>query len=275
MEKALSTPCWQPTHKPGLAIGFAFGIVLFLFIEGIYWWYSTSRSPSEAASPPRPLAVAGATSPAVSPGNAGSTEPPSSPEIGGASPLATLAATGAVQETTAPAGSAKAPSPAASSKPTGSMTSGASPASSSTSIASASSSQSGNGVTSGPGLFGVTDPVCGPSGAAKESTPGKGPNGAQSWLNCGLSKDKPTSSWTPPTIKVAQLAFIDMEKAKTLDLFKACAPCPVLLDQSAPFRGSTAHHFVSKTDTSMFESAGASLGVSDSSKLAVRIRHNL
>lgn len=58
------------------------------------------------------------------------------------------------------------------------------------STSSSSSSAAGNydgGDTSGKGLFGVSDSTCGDSGASETPTNDGGPNGKQSWLNCGVS----------------------------------------------------------------------------------------
>ncbi|KAK4058851.1 hypothetical protein OIO90_000297 [Microbotryomycetes sp. JL221] len=85
------------------------------------------------------------------------------------------------------------------------------------------SSSSSNGADgSGPGLFGVVDPVCGESGAVEESSPGQGPNGSQNWLNCGLSESNKESPWTPPHIEISQLKYIALEEAVKLEPFKAC-----------------------------------------------------
>lgn len=61
----------------------------------------------------------------------------------------------------------------------------------STSSSSSSSSDAGNydgDDTSGKGLFGVSDDTCGDSGATETPTNDGGPNGKESWLNCGVSE---------------------------------------------------------------------------------------
>ncbi|KAK4053796.1 hypothetical protein OIV83_001452 [Microbotryomycetes sp. JL201] len=73
------------------------------------------------------------------------------------------------------------------------------------------------------GMFGVVDPICGPSGAVEKSGPGVGPNGAQSWLNCGLSEQDKDAPWTPPHIEISQLKYIELEEAVKLEPFKACS----------------------------------------------------
>ncbi|GAA5848187.1 hypothetical protein JCM8547_004436 [Rhodosporidiobolus lusitaniae] len=93
-------------------------------------------------------------------------------------------------------------------------------ATSSSSAASSSSFSTSGG--SGSGLFGVTDPTCGDSGAVDEPVAGGGPNGAQSWLNCGLSKEEPDGKWTPPHIELSQLKSVALSDALQLDIFSAC-----------------------------------------------------
>ncbi|BGP13744.1 hypothetical protein JCM10213v2_001682 [Rhodosporidiobolus nylandii] len=91
---------------------------------------------------------------------------------------------------------------------------------SSASSTSGSSSSAGDGA--GSGLFGVSDNVCGDSGAVDEPVAGGGPNGAQAWLNCGLSKDKPDGKWTPPHIEISQLKSVALDDALQLEVFSNC-----------------------------------------------------
>lgn len=81
--------------------------------------------------------------------------------------------------------------------------------------------------SSGPGLFGVVDPVCGESGATDSPGPGTGPNGSQAWLNCGLSEDDKSSPWTPPHIDISDLKYMELSQAVQLDTF---APCKQWVD---------------------------------------------
>jgi len=89
---------------------------------------------------------------------------------------------------------------------------------------------SGNVVTSGiSGLLEATSPKCGASGATKGITATSGPNGAQSWLNCGVDG----SGWQPPPVTVDQLIVADLDQAITEPgtPFKACAPYISLFKQ--------------------------------------------
>lgn len=70
-------------------------------------------------------------------------------------------------------------------------TASAKPSGSSSSNSNSTSSSSGSGA----GLIGVSSGSCGASGAVAKTTNNNGPNGSQSWLNCGLSKSKPDSPW--------------------------------------------------------------------------------
>ncbi|GAA5963238.1 hypothetical protein JCM21900_006563 [Sporobolomyces salmonicolor] len=81
-------------------------------------------------------------------------------------------------------------------------------------------------VTGGSGLFGVSTPRCGASNASSNSTTSGGPNGAEAWLNCGLSNTDKTSAWTPPTIHLSQLRTLDLSTAQSMDnsVYTACKP---------------------------------------------------
>ncbi|GAA5898289.1 hypothetical protein JCM5296_001334 [Sporobolomyces johnsonii] len=96
----------------------------------------------------------------------------------------------------------------------------------SSSSSAANPTSSSTSVTGGTGLFGVSDPTCGASGASSNSTTSGGPNGAESWLNCGLSKSDKTSAWTPPTIHLSQIRTLDLSTALSMDnsVYTACKP---------------------------------------------------
>ncbi|WVQ79815.1 hypothetical protein IAT38_001915 [Cryptococcus sp. DSM 104549] len=85
---------------------------------------------------------------------------------------------------------------------------------SSSAAASPTSGNSGGGIVNG--LLSITDSTCGYSNADSNS-----PNGAESWLNCGLDG----SGWTPPMVTVDQLVGADLT---TDGVF---APCASYVDQ--------------------------------------------
>ncbi|GAA6012746.1 hypothetical protein JCM8202_003432 [Rhodotorula sphaerocarpa] len=87
----------------------------------------------------------------------------------------------------------------------------------------------------GPGLIGFSDPTCGSSGAVTESSNSAGPNGSEDWLNCGLSKDKPDSPWTPPKIALSQIKTVSLETAlgKKNSVYAACKPFVSLFEKYA------------------------------------------
>ncbi|KDE07913.1 hypothetical protein MVLG_01823 [Microbotryum lychnidis-dioicae p1A1 Lamole] len=103
------------------------------------------------------------------------------------------------------------------------------------------SSSSGSGGTvftsksngDGPGLFGVSTSQCGASGATEAITKSSGPNGAESWLNCGFSTSNPNSGWNPPYIKISQLRARTMEEALAMpnSVFSACKPYVYLFEK--------------------------------------------
>ncbi|GAA5970722.1 hypothetical protein JCM3765_007616 [Sporobolomyces pararoseus] len=70
-------------------------------------------------------------------------------------------------------------------------------------------------------LIGFHDDNCGPSGATEEY-----PNGSEAWLNCGLSKNKPNSGWTPPNgVTLDHLTTVTLEHAlATNSEWEACKP---------------------------------------------------
>ncbi|GJJ06341.1 hypothetical protein Clacol_000532 [Clathrus columnatus] len=89
---------------------------------------------------------------------------------------------------------------------------------------------SGNVVNSGlSGLLEVISPQCGHSGATKEITISSGPNGAESWLNCGVDG----SGWNPPEVSVDQLIVADLDQAinDPGTPFKPCTPYIPLFKQ--------------------------------------------
>ncbi|GAA6022106.1 hypothetical protein JCM10207_000764 [Rhodosporidiobolus poonsookiae] len=76
----------------------------------------------------------------------------------------------------------------------------------------------------GGGLLDYTDDECGRSGAEANSTTSSGPNGAQKWLNCGLSESSSTSGWTPPTLALSQLKTVTLTEALAM-ANSAYTPC--------------------------------------------------
>ncbi|GAA5979148.1 hypothetical protein JCM11641_008441 [Rhodosporidiobolus odoratus] len=183
--------------------------VLMLAIVGVFalalaggaWFYfdsdttsSSSSSSSNSASSPASTAQASKAG-----GSSASSAKDSSPS--------------SVKASAASGGSSAAPS-------SGTASASASAASSSSSSAGGDGESGGGGT--GAGMFGVSDDTCGDSGAVDEPVEGGGPNGAQSWLNCGLSKDKPDSKWTPPHIEISALKSVELDKALQLDIFSAC-----------------------------------------------------
>ncbi|KAI5475073.1 glycoside hydrolase family 23 protein [Pseudohyphozyma bogoriensis] len=95
-----------------------------------------------------------------------------------------------------------------------------------TSSSAATASSPSASPSSQQGLFGVTDPTCGESGATQESTAGGGPNGAEKWLDCGISQESPDDGWTPPSVSLSQIKTISLSQAMELDNspFAACGP---------------------------------------------------
>lgn len=58
-------------------------------------------------------------------------------------------------------------------------------------------------------------------GDAANTTSSSGPNGSQSWFNCGVDS---SSGWSPPMLKVEQLISVDWETAlaQNPSVFQAC-----------------------------------------------------
>ncbi|KAM0788801.1 hypothetical protein ACM66B_002889 [Microbotryomycetes sp. NB124-2] len=98
---------------------------------------------------------------------------------------------------------------------------------------SSSSGNSGSSSSSGKGLIGYTDSRCGPSGATAETTNSGGPNGAESWLNCGMSQSSPDGEWNPPYLTLDQLTVKSLDDALKMDnsAFSACAPYVDMFDR--------------------------------------------
>ncbi|GAA5994418.1 uncharacterized protein JCM10292_002054 [Rhodotorula paludigena] len=82
-----------------------------------------------------------------------------------------------------------------------------------TAAAGSASSTATSTASAGEGLMLFTDSACGASGATDETSDAGGPNGAQAWLNCGLSKSKPDAGWTPPKISLSQIKTLTLEEA--------------------------------------------------------------
>lgn len=99
-------------------------------------------------------------------------------------------------------------------------------------VAAAAAKSPDSGSSGGNGLFGVSGD-CGSSGAIGESTLSAGPNGAQDFLNCGISNSNRDGQWNPPSIKLNQLKTLTLEQA--LDMpnspFSACRPFVSLFEQ--------------------------------------------
>ncbi|KAK4055666.1 hypothetical protein OIV83_000212 [Microbotryomycetes sp. JL201] len=87
----------------------------------------------------------------------------------------------------------------------------------------------GGSSSSGKSLVGYTDSRCGPSGATAQSTNSAGPNGAESWLNCGMSQSSPDGEWNPPYLTVDQLAIKSLDEAVKMEN-SAFAPCAAYVD---------------------------------------------
>ncbi|GAA6016613.1 hypothetical protein JCM11491_006018 [Sporobolomyces phaffii] len=70
-------------------------------------------------------------------------------------------------------------------------------------------------------LIGFSAPNCGASGATDEF-----PNGAESWLNCGLTKSNPSSGWKPPKgVKLDHITTVSLEHAlATNHIWEPCKP---------------------------------------------------
>ncbi|QRV96574.1 hypothetical protein RhiJN_24592 [Ceratobasidium sp. AG-Ba] len=69
----------------------------------------------------------------------------------------------------------------------------------------------------------VADSTCGPIGATLNATTTAGPNGAQSWLSCGLNS---TSGWNPPHFTLKDIIVKDLDAAANMtnSPFARCQP---------------------------------------------------
>ncbi|WVQ75836.1 hypothetical protein IAR50_005469 [Cryptococcus sp. DSM 104548] len=85
------------------------------------------------------------------------------------------------------------------------------PASSSSSAAASTSSSSSSIIDGLAGLLQITDGTCGYSNSDSDS-----PNGAEDWLNCGLT----SGGWTPPMVTVDQLIAVELSAD---GIFSSCA----------------------------------------------------
>lgn len=96
-----------------------------------------------------------------------------------------------------------------------SKTDAKSQSSSSASSSSSSSASSSSSSASGSGLFGFSFGSCGSSDANDNQ-----PNGAQSFLNCGLT----SGGWSPPKLNLDQLKIISSTAAADSPVFAPCKP---------------------------------------------------
>ncbi|KAL8293122.1 hypothetical protein RQP46_000816 [Phenoliferia psychrophenolica] len=90
-------------------------------------------------------------------------------------------------------------------------------------------SGSGSGVL-GLGLIGFTSSNCGSSGASSSE-----PNGAESFLSCGIKKSSPSSGWTPPKgVTMAHLKTVSIEDAMAGNsVWEPCKPFVSLFEKHA------------------------------------------
>ncbi|GAA5931236.1 uncharacterized protein JCM15063_001416 [Sporobolomyces koalae] len=79
-------------------------------------------------------------------------------------------------------------------------------------------------------LLGFSAPNCGASGATDEF-----PNGAESWLNCGISKSNPGSKWQPPKgVTLDHITTVSLEHAlATNPVWEPCKPFIPLFERIA------------------------------------------
>ncbi|KAM0755750.1 lysozyme-like protein [Meredithblackwellia eburnea MCA 4105] len=89
-------------------------------------------------------------------------------------------------------------------------------------------------TSSGGGLMNFVSSNCGSSGASASQ-----PNGAQSFLNCGLSQSNPNSGWTPPKgITIAKLKTVSIEQALASNsVWEPCKPYISLFEKYANANG--------------------------------------
>ncbi|KAK4057881.1 hypothetical protein OIO90_001100 [Microbotryomycetes sp. JL221] len=142
----------------------------------------------------------------------------------------------AAVKTTAPATQKEQPGPTtkAEPNPTTTTTSKQEQTTSKPSSGGGGGGSSDNGSTSGgKGLIGYSDSRCGASGATSDSTDSTGPNGSESFLNCGMSKSSPDGEWSPPYLSLDQLSFKSLDEAISMDnsAFSPCAPLVSKFDQ--------------------------------------------
>ncbi|KAJ7045718.1 lysozyme-like protein [Mycena alexandri] len=85
------------------------------------------------------------------------------------------------------------------------------------------------------GLIKVTDNSCGPSGATTKISSSAGPNGAEEWLNCGVSG----SGWKPPFMTAKDIISKDLGDAlkDSNSPFKACAAYVSIFEKYAAQHG--------------------------------------
>ncbi|KAJ7346825.1 glycoside hydrolase family 23 protein [Mycena albidolilacea] len=71
------------------------------------------------------------------------------------------------------------------------------------------------------GTIKVSDTHCGSSGATTQTTSTTGPNGALSWMNCGIE----SGGWNPPHVEVKNLVSVDLKTSlkDPNSPFAACA----------------------------------------------------
>ncbi|KAG8886220.1 hypothetical protein FRB97_006223 [Tulasnella sp. 331] len=87
----------------------------------------------------------------------------------------------------------------------------------------------GTGTASSSGSTGVAvinDPTCGPNNPSATTTKSSGPNGEESWFNCGLTG----GGWTPPVMKLEQMVYVSAEDALAMDN-TPYGPCKSNLDK--------------------------------------------
>ncbi|KAJ7188038.1 glycoside hydrolase family 23 protein [Mycena filopes] len=77
---------------------------------------------------------------------------------------------------------------------------------------------------------------CGPSGATTKISSSAGPNGAEEWLNCGISS---SSGWDPPLMTADDIIYKDLPQAlqSSSSPFKACGPYVKFFEKYAAQHG--------------------------------------
>jgi len=80
-------------------------------------------------------------------------------------------------------------------------------------------------------LINISNPpaACGPVGATTKITTDAGPNGSESWLNCGVTG----SGWNPPKVLVSEIVFVSLPDAlqSSSSPFQACSQFVDLFEQ--------------------------------------------